>query len=142
MSAQPEILHATAVAVENRGLLIVGASGSGKSSLALELIALGATLIADDKVIVIPNPEGAVWASAPDTTQGLIEARGVGLLATPFEGAFLSAVVDLDQVEEDRLPERRETQIAGVSMPLLYRVVSPAFASILLVYLKGQRSAP
>ena len=142
MSAQPEILHASAVAVDNKGLLIIGGSGSGKSSLALELIALGARLIADDTVIVTPKTEDAVWASVPETTQGLIEARGVGVLATSSQGAFLSAVVDLDEIEKDRLPIRRDKLVAGVSLPLLYRVVSPSFASILLVYLKGQRCNP
>ncbi len=142
MVAQPEILHASAVAIDGKGLLIVGGSGSGKSSLALDLIALGATLIADDKVVVSRKPEGAVWASCPEPTRGLIEARGVGILATKTEGAFLQLVVDMDRLEEARLPERHSTVIAGVSLPLLYRVASPVFASILLVYLKGQRHAP
>ena len=46
------ILHATCVAVDGRGLLILGPSGSGKSALALQLIALGAQLVADDRTRV------------------------------------------------------------------------------------------
>ena len=42
-------IHATAVSIEDKGILIVGKSGSGKSSLALSLIAKGAHLICDDR---------------------------------------------------------------------------------------------
>ena len=102
--AKPDILHATAVAVGARGLLITGASGSGKSTLALQLIALGATLVADDRVIVTPTAEGAVRLSAPTATKGLIEARGLGLLRTDVTSAYVAAVVTLDETETRRLP--------------------------------------
>ena len=41
-------MHATTVALRGRGLLILGPSGSGKSTLALQLMAVGARLVADD----------------------------------------------------------------------------------------------
>ena len=50
MSDRP--LHASAVAIEGRAVLITGPSGSGKSGLALDIIALGARLVADDGVIL------------------------------------------------------------------------------------------
>ncbi|MEO1532556.1 MAG: serine kinase, partial [Pseudomonadota bacterium] len=50
--AVPDPLHASAVALGERGLLILGPSGAGKTRLALELVALGAELVADDRVIV------------------------------------------------------------------------------------------
>ena len=56
----PLILHATAVAVAGRGLLIRGASGSGKSGLALEMMARGAQLVSDDRVIVSDRDDG-LW---------------------------------------------------------------------------------
>ncbi|MDJ1017685.1 MAG: serine kinase [Paracoccaceae bacterium] len=138
----PLILHASAVAVEGRGLLITGASGSGKSSLALELISRGARLVADDRVSAEPLPEGALRLTPPDAIAGRIEARGVGLLALPHEIAHASAVVDLDETETDRLPERHEVVIAGVALPLLRAVESPAFPAMLLAYLHGGRAAP
>lgn len=140
--AKPDILHATAVAVGARGLLITGASGSGKSTLALQLIALGATLVADDKVIVTPTAEGAVRLSAPTATKGLIEARGLGLLRTDVTSAYVAAVVTLDETETRRLPQARETVIAGTPLPLLARVESAAFPAMLVAYLKGGRAAP
>ena len=126
----------------SQGLLFIGASGSGKSTLALEMIALGATLVSDDKVVLTSKPEGELWMSAPDALCGLIEARGVGLLTLPEHGAYARAVVDLDQIETQRLPSAREIVLAGASLTLLHRVESPAFASILMGYLKGQRQTP
>ena len=59
------VLHGSCVAlaappgVLPRGVLILGPSGAGKSTLALRLMALGATLVADDRVEVSAAPEGA-----------------------------------------------------------------------------------
>src|SRR5680860_706999 len=47
-----EVLHATSIAINGCGVLIRGAPGSGKSSLALQLMALGGVLIADDRTHV------------------------------------------------------------------------------------------
>ena len=69
-----EILHATAVTVAGRGLLIRGASGSGKSGLALEMMARGATLVADDRVIVSLR-DNTLWLAPPAPLTGMIEAQ-------------------------------------------------------------------
>ena len=126
------------MAVDGRGLLITGNSGSGKSSLALELISRGATLVADDRVVLLVR-EDALIASPPRRLAGLIEARGVGLLELPYTTTSLAAVLDLDITETDRLPHMHNTVIGGVSLPHLRKVESPAFAAILLAYLRGGR---
>lgn len=60
-------LHASAVALGPRGLLILGAAGAGKTTLALALVALGAELVADDRVLVSPQPGSTAAAmSAPE----------------------------------------------------------------------------
>lgn len=141
MSAPPNgpiVLHASAVAFENRGLLILGPSGSGKSSLAIELMALGATLIADDGVVLTPQ-DGALKISAPNQTAGMVEARGIGLLKADAGTAWARAVVDLAQVETERLPRSRQTVIADVALPLIHRVETSAFASMLKVLMLGGR---
>ena len=52
----PSTQHATCVDIKGSGVLIVGDSGSGKSGLAIGLIALGASLVADDQCeILIEN---------------------------------------------------------------------------------------
>ena len=118
----PDTLHASAVALDGRGLLILGASGSGKSALALEMISRGATLIADDGVEVRLSADGHPLLSAPDAIAGRIEARGVGLLRLLDVSAPATAVVTLDEVETARLPALHETVIAGVTLPLLRKV--------------------
>ena len=73
-------LHASAVALTPAaGVLILGPSGVGKSSLALRLMALGARLVADDGVALTVQA-GALIARAPAPIAGLIEARGAGIL--------------------------------------------------------------
>ncbi len=132
----PITLHATAVAFGPAAVLLTGASGSGKSTLALQLIGLGATLVSDDQVIAMPR-NGGLWLSAPAALSNLIEARNFALLACPTEPAWARAVVDMDQVEATRLPKPGETTIAGISLPLMRKVESPAFPAMLQLYLNG-----
>jgi HPr kinase/phosphorylase len=136
------VLHATAVALAGRGALITGPSGSGKSGLALELMALGARLVADDGVLLRLSPDGRVLARAPEAIRGRIEARGMGLLyADPVDDVPLSLVVDLAQTETDRLPPERTTTFLGVTLPLLHKVASPHFTAAIRQYLVAGRSA-
>ncbi|MCV3271583.1 HPr kinase/phosphorylase [Roseobacter sinensis] len=136
------ILHASTVAHNGRAALIIGAAGQGKSSLALQLMAFGAELVADDRTQV--TREGsALWASAPDAIAGLIEARGVGLLNADFAPrAELCLVIDMDHLENDRLPPVREHKIAGIALPCLHKVDSPGFPAAVLQYLKAGRRDP
>ena len=67
-------VHGSAIAVGGRGFLIRGASGSGKSGLVLQMMALGADLISDDQVIM-ERSAGTIIMSAPQTLVGKIEAR-------------------------------------------------------------------
>jgi HPr kinase/phosphorylase len=129
------IVHASAVALAGRGLLIRGASGSGKSSLALALLAFGAQLVSDDRVVL--RQEGdRLRASCPDAICGLIEARGVGLLcAEPAPPTIIAAIVDLDHIEADRLPPSRRTDLLGVNLPLLHKSETTHFPAALVQYL-------
>lgn len=125
----------TAVAAGGRALLLTGPSGAGKSSLALDMIARGALLVADDGVWVEPGPDGP-WAVAPATAGGRIEARGLGLLRAPATPrARLVGVVDLAQEERERLPAERRVTLGGASLRLFHGVGNPSFAAALLVYL-------
>ncbi|WGW05174.1 HPr kinase/phosphorylase [Tropicibacter oceani] len=138
--APPLVLHASAVAVDGRAILIRGASGSGKSSLALALMALGAQLVADDRVIVTARDGGAPWLAAPATIAGLIEARGLGILrAEAVDGAELALVIDLDETETDRLPPKRETVVMNRAVPLLHLCETAYFPAAVLQYIKGGR---
>jgi len=135
------IVHASCVAIDGHGLLIVGASGSGKSGLALDLMALGAALVSDDRVILSRIGKGLV-ASAPPTIAGLIEARGIGLLnARPHGPVMLGCVVDLDRTETDRFPTHRQIVLLEQTVTLLLKVYSRHFASALMQYCNKGRSS-
>lgn len=121
-------------------MLVLGPSGSGKSSLCLQLMAMGAVLVADDKTQLKADEIG-VLADAPDTISGLIEARGVGVLAVQSCVARVVLVVDLSKVEPDRLPPMRRYNLLGHSLPLLHKVEAAHFPAAILQYLKGGRSA-
>ena len=130
-------LHASTVAVAGRGLLILGPSGAGKSALALQLMALGAELVADDRTILGPSADGGLVATCPPAIRGMIEARGIGLLrAITRDAVPLAAAVDLGESEPRRLPEPRRITFLGCSLPLLFKAESGYFAAAVLHYMK------
>jgi HPr kinase/phosphorylase len=141
LAVPPDIIHASCVAIAKRGLLIIGPSGSGKSSLALSLIALGAILVSDDRTILV-NKAGRLIATCPPPIRGLIEARGIGLLhCETLASVTIESVVDLGQTETDRLPPRRHTTLCDVECDLVLGQNQPHFPSFLLAYIKGGRQA-
>ncbi len=136
------ILHATTVSIADRGLLIIGPSGAGKSGLALQLMALGAALVADDRSQIWVQ-DAAIWAGAPPGLPALIEARGVGLLPVPQRGkpVRLVLVVDLGQSETDRLPPLRTHPLLGQTLPLVFYSAAAHFPAAILHYIHHGRSA-
>ena len=135
-------VHATSVALAGGAVVIVGAAGSGKSGLALQLMAWGARLVADDRT-ALSLQGGALWASCPAGRAGLIEARGVGLLrADPAPPSRVALAVDLDQTEAERLPPVRSVRWLGRDVPLLHKAATPHFAAAILQYLIGGRIDP
>ena len=131
------MLHASCVAIEGHGVLIKGRSGSGKSALALELMARGAQLVSDDQTMVLPRA-GALIACCPPGLEGLIEARGLGILrAEAVREVPLHVIVDMNDVETARLPRHITTQLLNQELPLLRRVDSPHFPAALVQYVKG-----
>lgn len=134
-------LHGTAVAVEGACALLIGASGSGKSAIALQMIALGAELVGDDQVIV-SSQSGYLQATGMPGFEGKIEARGVGILSVPYcASARLECVVDLDQTELQRLPPERNHEILGISVNLILGRDAWGLAAALFLRLKGRRLA-
>jgi serine kinase of HPr protein (carbohydrate metabolism regulator) len=110
-------IHATAVSIAGKAVLLTGASGAGKSDLALRLIDRGAVLIADDQV-ELTLQDGVLHASPPQTIEGRIEVRGVGIVAMPFtRDVPVALAIDLD-LPPERLPELHTRIIGGASVPL------------------------
>ena len=114
-----ETVHATSVAIGDRGVLIGGRSGSGKSDLALRLVDRGARLVSDDYTYV-RRVEGQLIANAPPNILGKIEVRGVGVVEVETaRDVPIALFVDLDRAAE-RLPTAAEPRmVAGVAVPTI-----------------------
>lgn len=137
-----ETLHASCVAVDGRGLLILGPSGSGKSSLAIRLLSRGALLVSDDQTAVVSQGDSLVASCPNPALRGLVESRGLGILRAPFaETAQLFLAVDLGQSETQRLPSERQVTIAGNALPLVLQVQNDHFPDALMLYLRHGRQA-
>lgn len=116
--SRSETLHATCVAIAGRAILIEGASGSGKSDLALRLIDRGALLVSDDYTEV-RRTDGFVSATAPPTIAGKIEVHGLGIVAMPhLQTAPVALVVRLTS-DVARMPESGRRRIAGLDIARL-----------------------
>jgi serine kinase of HPr protein (carbohydrate metabolism regulator) len=118
MSTGAETVHATAVAVQGRGILIFGEPGRGKSDLALRLIDRGGVLVSDDYVEVVPQG-GQLRCRAIASIEGRMEVRGVGIVTMRFmKEAPVALAVDLD-LPPERLPPRSVRTIAGIGVPAI-----------------------
>jgi HPr kinase/phosphorylase len=135
-------IHASAVVVGARAVLIRGPSGAGKSRLALQLIEaaragslLFARLVGDDRVH-LQAANGRVLVRPAPALGGLIEVRGLGIMRLPYEPqAVVGLVVDLG-ADGDRLPEAedRQTELEGIRLPRL-AVAAPDTALPIVVAL-------
>jgi serine kinase of HPr protein (carbohydrate metabolism regulator) len=135
-SSRPTILHATTLARRSgpkgwRGVLLRGPSGVGKSDLALRAAtAADWRLVADDRSLMFRSGAG-LYARAPETIAGLVEARGIGVL--PMRRLpFVQLVVAIDCVEQanglERAPEWDMVEILGVCLPRFGLVAREASA--------------
>lgn len=100
-------IHATCIAYQGKGILLIGASGCGKSDLALRMIMeKGAVLVADDRT-EITQVQSKLLASCPKAIKHLLEVRGLGIYHFPVEEKIpVSLVVELvaDSSALERLP--------------------------------------
>ncbi|WP_325063045.1 HPr kinase/phosphorylase [Halovulum marinum] len=107
------------MAWRGRAALLLGRSGSGKSAVALQMMALGADLVADDQVLVHASAGGLV-AEAPAALAGKIEARGIGLIRVRhLARARIVLAVDLEMHEDARLPQPRKRKVNSMWLPLI-----------------------
>ncbi len=121
-------LHATAVVYGEFGVLILGPSGSGKSALALALMARASShgafsaLIGDDRIFV-SKAHGRLIARGATNMAGVIERRAVGLLAVRHEPAtVVRLAVELGERERrwPRMPDDVKGLAVGeVTLPRL-----------------------
>ncbi len=116
--SESETIHATCIAIGDRGILLCGPSGSGKSDLAIRLIDRGAMLVSDDYTR-LAVADSLLTGSAPSTIAGQIELRGVGIVERPFRAeAPIALAVELGQPPE-RMPEPATRIWLGQSIPVV-----------------------
>lgn len=112
-------IHATCVALQNKGILITGPSGVGKSDTALRLIEqIGAMLVADDRTIII-SKNNSLYAYSPENLKGLLEVRGLGIISKNYcDEAEIKLVVELvsDRLKIERLPEKEYVELENIKI--------------------------
>jgi HPr kinase/phosphorylase len=133
-------VHASAVLVDDRAVLIRGPSGAGKSRLAFDLILAGRSgqippvvLVGDDRVH-LETVGGQLVVRPARELIGLIEIRGLGIRRCDFaEEAIVGLVVDLSAADAERLPppESLLIRLNGVRIPRI--PVGSGFSALPLV---------
>jgi serine kinase of HPr protein (carbohydrate metabolism regulator) len=105
--------------MDSRAVLITGASGAGKSDLALRLIDRGFTLVSDDQTVVRRDGDRLI-ASAPPSIKGKLEIRGIGILEIETASDVPVALVVELTSNLQRLPhESRERPLLGIKLPIV-----------------------
>ena len=139
-------VHGSLVEILGVGVLLLGASGIGKSECALELVSRGHRLVADDVVVVTRTAEATLLGRAPALIRHFMEIRGIGLLYIPElfgpeavrEETEIDLVCRFERWREDASYERvghdRPTEeILGLARPTLLLPVRPAGSMATLV---------
>ncbi len=141
-----EIVHGVLLDVLGLGVLIAGESGIGKSECALDLVARGHRLVADDIVEVRRRAESTVIGTCPDLTRHHMEVRGLGLInirdlfgvAATRTSKRIELVVQLDRWEPgreyDRLGAEEQTfELLSLKLPFVRMPVAPGRNLAILV---------
>ena len=144
--APRDILHGVLLDILGLGVLVIGESGIGKSECALDLIARGHRLIADDTVEIYRRTEGVVIGTCPPLTRHHMEIRGLGVInvrdlfgiASTRSSKRVELIVQLDRWEQGRAYERLGLDdvffdALGVSIPLIRMPVAPGRNVAMLV---------
>ena len=126
MTGKAPTVHASAVLVGARAVLIRGPAGSGKSRLAMELIEAAHTgrvrlarLVGDDRVHLEPR-HGRLLVRPAAALAGLIEIRGLGIRRLDHEAcAVVGLLVDLAAGDAERLPATGQVLVSGILLPRL-----------------------
>ena len=113
-------IHATLVVVADKGVLLVGKSGTGKSDLALRLIEQGKAVLVADDVVCIKKDCGHLYGRSDEKIAGMLEIYGLGIVQYPYqEEAIISLVAELVEAPEDvdRFPQKCTESILGLEIP-------------------------
>ena len=136
-------VHATALIIKESGILIRGKSGSGKSSLALNLIneakniGLFSRLVSDDRVRLFATHDALIALPHP-VIEGKIELRGIGVMPIDYEkSCVLRVVIDIDD-NPPRMPEfaNETVEISGIKLLWIKIKMNEISTSAVMHFLK------
>jgi HPr kinase/phosphorylase len=127
-------------------VLLVGESGVGKSECALELVARGHRLVADDIVEIRLVENEVLIGSCPERIRYLMEVRGIGLIdikdlfgvGSVRESKKIELVIKLEQWRESQdysrigLKDQVESFL-GIGLPCIIMPVAPGRSLSILV---------
>jgi serine kinase of HPr protein (carbohydrate metabolism regulator) len=146
MVPEAATIHASAVLVGNKAVLIRGPAGSGKSQLVWDLLQAAAQgvlpfarLVADDRAHV-EHHSGRLLVRPAPTLAGMIEIRGLGIRRLEYEPlAEVALIVDLAAEDSARHPGREAggSIIGGVSLPRLAVAARMPALPMVLAFLQG-----
>ncbi len=141
-----EVIHGVLMDILGLGVLLIGESGIGKSECALDLIARGHRLVADDTVEVRRRGETAVIGTCPDLTRHHMEVRGLGVInirdlfgiASTRTSKRMELVVQLERWDSSREYDRlglddNAYDLFGIRVPLIHMPVAPGRSLAILV---------
>lgn len=153
----PVRVHATTIAIADRAAIIRGASGAGKSDLALRclmmapnsLVAQPVQLVADDYTELFFR-DNALFARAPEQISRLLEVRGLGIVdmetTCEAEVALVVDLVDTDELSRLPDPSSKVLLVEGISVPALRLSTSepsaPAKLLLALDYIRRHGRLP
>ena len=113
---ETKTIHASGVCYEKKGVLILGKSGSGKSSLALSLVANGDQLVCDDRAQLRMKNKILIMTKPP-SLPGALEVRGLGLISVPaITEARVDLIIDMELTSDSRLGGHK-MELFGVEIP-------------------------
>ena len=145
MATEPSTIHASAVLIGAKAILIRGPSGSGKSRLVWDLLQAAeqgvlpfARLVADDRAFV-ETQHGQLLVRPAPALAGIIEIFGLGIRRLPYEPvATVGLVVDLAAPDADRIPPAgaEKTTISGIILPRLSVAEGTAALPLVLAFMR------
>ena len=145
MTGEPINIHATTIVIGTTGLMFVGDSGSGKSTMAFACLSAArrngqfAALVADDRTLISQFGRH-VLAEQPSSISGLFELRGSGIASVQHVTASVIhyAVLPIRSADTQRLPPAGEIYSlpGGGWLPLLrVNVSAPDPLAILAAFI-------
>jgi HPr kinase/phosphorylase len=146
--AERRTVHGVFIEVLGMGVLLVGNPAVGKSELALDLIARGHRLIADDAPRFARIAPETLEGTCPEALRDFLEVRGLGILniramfgeGAVVRGKTLNLIIDLQPLDQqqleciDRLSGSLSVRnILGVTVPKITMPVAPGRNLAILV---------